>query len=274
MTLLEKTQESIAFIEKYLGFKPEPKIGLVLGSGLGVYADNLKDTKEIDFQDIPHFSKASVEGHKGKLIFGNIHGKEIVLLQGRYHYYEGKGIDAVTYPIRLLSQLGIEVLFTTNATGGLNPDFKAGDFMIITDHINYMGVNPLIGPNEDDFGPRFPDMTNIYTSELVDLAKSIAKDIDLDIKTGVMVGYSGPNYETPAEIKFFRMIGGDNVGMSTIPETIVASHCGLKVISISSITNMAAGIHETKLSHSEVMEISQKMIPKFKELVDGIISRI
>ncbi|MFV0441657.1 MAG: purine-nucleoside phosphorylase [Lachnospirales bacterium] len=274
MTLLEKTKESISFIEEKLGYRPTPKIALVLGSGLGVYADDLQDIKEIDFQDIPHFSKASVEGHKGKLIFGKIHGKEVALLQGRYHFYEGKGIDVVTYPIRVLYKLGIEVLFTTNATGGLNPDFNAGDFMIITDHINYMGVNPLIGANEDDFGPRFPDMTNIYTKELVDLAKSVAKEIDLDIKTGVLVGYSGPNYETPAEIKFFRMIGGDNVGMSTIPETIVASHCGLKVLSISSITNMAAGIHKSKLSHSEVMEISKEMIPTFKKLVDGIIAKL
>ncbi len=274
MKLSEKVEQSISYIETKLGFKPTPSIGLVLGSGLGVYADDIVETVEVDFSEIPHFCQTSVEGHKGKMIFGKVHKKDVVLLQGRFHYYEGYGMEAVTYPIRVLTKLGIKVLFTTNATGGINENFNPGDFMIITDHINLLGPNPLIGENDNLFGLRFPDMSSIYDAELIGVAKKVAENLNISIKEGIMGGYSGPSYETPAEIRMYKMLGCDNVGMSTIPETIVARHGGVRVLSISAITNMAVGISKEPLSHEDVLKVSTEMIPKFKLLVDGIIDNM
>ncbi len=270
--MTKNIMESVEFIKSKIG--ETPKIGLVLGSGLGEYGETLENKIFIDYKDVPHFPHATVDGHKGRFVVGEIHGKKVICMQGRQHYYEGIGMENVTYPIRVMAKLGVEVLFTTNATGGLNSDFKVGDFMIITDHVNLMGTNPLIGENLDEFGPRFPDMSNIYTTELVEVAENSAKELGIDIKKGVFFGYTGPSYETPAEIRMFRMLGADNVGMSTVPETIVARHSGMKVLSISSITNMAAGISKVPLSHEEVKEESDKIIGKFKNLVDKIISNI
>lgn len=272
MKLIDRVNESIAYIREKVDYTPQ--IGLVLGSGLGDYADTLKNKIVIPYSEIPHFYSASVAGHKGNLVFGEINGKKVVCQQGRNHYYEGIGMDNVTYPIRVMKKLGVEILFTTNATGGLNENFKVGDYMIITDHINYMGQNPLIGENEEEFGPRFPDLSNIYTKELVLLAEKAGEEIGIKMQKGVMGGYSGPNYETPAEIRMLKMFGCDNVGMSTIPETIVARHSGMKVLSISSITNMAAGISKTELSHEEVSEVANNMVKTFKLLVDKIIEKM
>ena len=272
MKLIDRVNESIAYIRTKTN--ADPKVALILGSGLGDYADELEDKVVIPYGDIPHFPTLSVEGHKGQLVFGKIHGKEVVCMQGRLHFYEGKGMYATTYAIRVFTKLGIEILFTTNATGGLNKDFRPGDLMIITDHINFMGDNPLIGENEDEFGDRFPDMTNLYDRDLVKIAEDTASKLNINIKKGVFIGYSGPNFETPAEIKLFRSFGADNVGMSTIPETIVAKHGKMRVLSISAITNMAAGILDQPLNHVEVLEMGEKMKPAFKSLVDGIIENI
>lgn len=272
MKLIDRVNESIAYIRTKTN--SNPKLALILGSGLGDYADALEDKVIIPYGDIPHFPTLSVEGHKGQLVFGKIHGKEIVCMQGRLHFYEGKGMHATTYAVRVFTKLGIEVLFTTNATGGLNKDFRPGDLMIITDHINFMGDNPLIGENESEFGDRFPDMTNLYDSGLVKISEEAAGEIGINIKKGVFIGYSGPNFETPAEIQLFRLFGADNVGMSTVPETLVARHGKMKVLSISAITNMAAGILDQPLNHLEVLEMGEKMKPLFKKLVDKIIEKI
>ena len=272
MKLIDRVNESIAYIKSKT--KLNPKVAIILGSGLGEYADALEEKTIVTYDEIPHFPTLSVEGHKGQLVFGKIHGKEIVCMQGRPHFYEGKGMKSVAYPVRVFTKLGVEVLFTTNATGGLNKDFRPGDLMIITDHINFMGDNPLIGENESEFGDRFPDMTNLYNSELVKIAENSAKEIGINIKKGVFIGYSGPNFETPAEIRLFRNFGADNVGMSTIPEVIVAKHGNMKVLSISAITNMAAGILDQPLNHEEVLEMGEKMKPVFKKLVDKIVESI
>lgn len=273
MTLTDQVNESIEYITNKLGYTPTPQIGLVLGSGLGVYADDLTNATALDFHEIPYFKKSSVKGHKGKLIFGTVHGKDVVIMQGRYHYYEGNTMQEVTYPIRVLGKLGIQILFTTNATGGINLNFEPGDFMIITDHINFL-PNPLIGPNDENFGTRFPDMSKIYDRELAGLALQCASNNSIRIHTGVMGSYSGPSFETPAEIRMYKLLGCDNVGMSTVPETIVARHMGIRVLSISAITNMAVGITNTPLNHEEVLEASNRMIPQFKLLVDEILKNI
>lgn len=270
--VINKINESVNYIKSKIDFTPE--IGLVLGSGLGNYGETLENKVYIDYKDIPNFHVSTVEGHKGRFVLGEISGKKVICMQGRHHYYEGNGMDAVTYPIRVMAKLGIKTLFTTNATGGVNENFTVGDFMVITDHINFMGTNPLIGENLDEFGPRFPDMSNIYDKDLVNLALSVSDNIGIKLQTGVFLGYMGPSYETPAEIRMFKLLGADNVGMSTVPETIVANHAGLKVLSISSITNMAAGISKKALSHDEVQEVSTKMVETFKKLVDEIIKNL
>ncbi len=270
--MINKINESVNYLKTQIGFDVE--IGLVLGSGLGEYGESIENKIYIDYKDIPNFPGATVDGHKGRFVVGEIHGKKVICMQGRQHFYEGIGMEAVTYPIRVMYKLGVKKLFTTNATGGLNENFNVGDFMIITDHINFMGTNPLIGENLDEFGPRFPDMSNIYNKELVELAENCANKIGIKIQKGVFVAYSGPSYETPAEIRMFKLLGGDNVGMSTVPETIVANHCGMDILSISSITNMAAGISKNPLSHEEVKEESDKIIGKFKKLVDEIIANM
>ncbi|HWJ79965.1 MAG TPA: purine-nucleoside phosphorylase [Niallia sp.] len=251
-----------------------PKIGLILGSGLGVLAEEIQNPVTIPYKEIPEFPVSTVEGHAGQLVFGTIHGVEVVAMQGRFHFYEGYSFDKVTFPVRVMKELGVETLIVTNAAGGVNESFAPGDLMLITDHINNMGTNPLIGPNDSKLGVRFPDMSSAYCKELRTTAHEVAKKIDLAIQEGVYVGNTGPSYETPAEVRMLRVLGGDAVGMSTVPEVIVARHAGLKVLGISCISNMAAGILDQPLNHEEVMETTEKVKANFLLYVKELIKEI
>lgn len=248
-----------------------PEIGLILGSGLGVLADEIENPVIISYADIPGFPVSTVEGHAGKLVVGKLEGKTVLAMQGRFHYYEGYGLDAVTFPVRVMKQLSIEKVIVTNAAGGVNPDFEAGDLMMIIDHINNVGMNPLIGPNDADLGVRFPDMSTAYDPAYQELIEQVAKELEIPLQKGVYVWNSGPSYETPAEIRMLHKLGADAVGMSTVPEVIVAQHSGMKVLGLSCISNMAAGILDQPLSHDEVMETTEKVREDFLKLVKGIV---
>ncbi|MBQ3311962.1 purine-nucleoside phosphorylase [bacterium] len=250
-----------------------PEVALILGSGLGEFADEYCDIV-LKYADIPGFEASTVKGHKGQLVFAKIAGKRVVMMQGRFHYYEGHSIQRVVYPVKVFKKLGVKNLIVTNAAGGINEKFKASDLMLITDHINFMHVNPLIGPNDDDLGPRFPDMTEVYKKDLQELALSVAKKLDIDLKKGVYMALSGPNYETPSETKMLKILGADAVGMSTVPEAMVANYCGIKVLGISCISNSAAGITGEVLSHQEVIEAANAVKGKFKNLLFEIIKNI
>lgn len=254
--------------------KNQPEIGIVLGSGLGDFADAIEDKIEIPYTEIPGFPVSTVKGHDGKLIFGKFNSKEVCVMKGRIHYYEGYDIKEVVYPIEVLAGLGIKTLILTNAAGGVNTDFEPADLMIINDHINLMGKNPLIGPNDEDLGPRFPDMTDLYNKDLIEVAEKSAKKLGIDIKEGVYMYFTGPSYETAAEVRMARILGADAVGMSTVPEAIIARHRGLKILGISTITNMSTGILDTPLDHTEVVEVGQEVAGKFKELLKEIIEEI
>ncbi|MDU1176379.1 MAG: purine-nucleoside phosphorylase [Peptoniphilus harei] len=254
--------------------KNQPEIGIVLGSGLGDFADSIEDKIEIPYTEIPGFPVSTVKGHDGKLIFGKINSKEVCVMKGRIHYYEGYDIKEVVYPIEVLAGLGIKTLILTNAAGGVNTDFEPADLMIINDHINLMGKNPLIGPNDENLGPRFPDMTDLYNKDLIEVAEKSAKKLGTDIKEGVYMYFTGPSYETAAEVRMARILGADAVGMSTVPEAIIARHRGLKILGISTITNMSTGILDTPLDHTEVVEVGQEVAGKFKELLKEIIEEI
>lgn len=264
--------KSINYIKEKI--KNEPEIGIVLGSGLGDFADTIEDKIEIPYKEIPGFPVSTVKGHDGKLIFGKIASKNICVMKGRIHYYEGYDIKEVVYPIEVLAALGIKTIILTNAAGGVNTDFEPADLMIISDHINLMGKNPLIGPNDEKIGPRFPDMTDLYSKELVEVAENSAKKLDINIKKGVYMYFTGPSYETAAEVRMARNLGADAVGMSTVPEAIVARHRGLKILGISTITNMSTGILDTPLDHTEVVEVGKEVAGKFKELLREIIEEI
>ena len=251
-----------------------PTIGLILGSGLGVLADEIENPVKIKYNEIPNFPVSTVEGHEGQLVIGNLQGKTVVAMQGRFHYYEGYSMEMITFPVRVMKALGVETIFVTNAAGGANKDFKPGDLMIITDHINLSGNNPLIGPNDNRIGTRFPDMSEAYTKEYVELAKKCADKLNIKVQEGVYAFFSGPTYETPAEVRMARILGADAVGMSTAPEVIVASHSKLKVVGISCITNMAAGILDQPLNHEEVIETTQKVKEEFLALVKTIVSEL
>jgi purine-nucleoside phosphorylase len=252
----------------------QPKIGLILGSGLGVLADDIVNPVKIPYNEIPGFPVSTVEGHAGQLVCGQLSGVEVIAMQGRFHYYEGYSMDKVTFPVRVMKELGIETLIVTNAAGGVNESFEPGDLMIITDHINNMGTNPLIGPNDSHFGVRFPDMSEAYSKNLRAVAKEVAEKNNLTIKEGVYLGNPGPVYETPAEIRMIRTLGGDAVGMSTVPEVIVANHSGIEVLGISCISNMAAGILDQPLSHDEVIETTEKVKSSFLLLVNEIVKTV
>ena len=248
-----------------------PEIGLILGSGLGVLADEIENPVMIPYGDIPDFPVSTVEGHAGRLVIGELEEKTVLAMQGRFHYYEGYGLDEVTFPVRVMKQLGIEKVIVTNAAGGVNPEFEAGDLMMITDHINNVGINPLIGPNDSDLGVRFPDMSSAYDPAYQELIEQVAKDLGISLQKGVYVWNSGPSYETPAEIRMLQKVGGDAVGMSTVPEVVVAQHSGMKVLGLSCISNMAAGILDQPLSHEEVIETTEKVREDFLKLVKGIV---
>ncbi|KKB36437.1 purine-nucleoside phosphorylase [Bacillus thermotolerans] len=252
----------------------QPSIGLILGSGLGVLADEIEGAEKVAYEDIPHFPVSTVEGHAGQLVFGTLAGKEVAAMQGRFHYYEGYSLDQVTFPVRVMKALGIETIIVTNAAGGVNESFSPGDLMIITDHINNMGGNPLIGPNDKDLGVRFPDMSEAYSKRLRQLAKETAETIGLAVKEGVYMANTGPIYETPAEVRLARVLGSDAVGMSTVPEVIVARHSGIEVLGISCISNMAAGILDQPLTHDEVIETTEKVRADFLRYVKEIIKSI
>lgn len=270
--MYEKVLESVEYIKNITDIEPE--IALILGSGLGDMAEKIENPINIKYEDIPNFPVSTVEGHIGELIIGDLEGKKVIAMQGRFHYYEGYSQSLTTMPVRVMKMLGAKTLIVTNAAGGTNKDFNRGDLMIIKDHINLSGSNPLIGKNDDRIGPRFPDMTDAYNKKYRELIKEIAKEENIDIKEGVYTYLSGPNYETPAEIKMIQVLGGDAVGMSTVPEVLTAVQCGMKVIGVSCITNMAAGISNTKLNHQEVIETTKKVKNNFSKLISKIIKNI
>lgn len=245
--------ESYNYLKENVEIKPE--IGIILGSGLGDVVNLLSDKQIISYKDIPHFPCSNVVGHEGNLVFGKVNNLNVVIMQGRTHYYEGKGFDPVVYPIYVFKLLGIDKLIITNACGAVNENFKPGDLMLITDYINLLGINPLIGDNNEDFGPRFPDMSESYSKELISKVKSIS---NIPLQEGVYAFFNGPCYETAAEIRAYKMMGADVVGMSTVPETIVANYMGIKVLGISCITNMATGLAKEKHSHKEVLEVANR----------------
>jgi len=272
MKLMEKIAQSVQYIESIT--KINPTIGLVLGSGLGDLADLIEEKIVIKYQDIPHFGVSHAIGHASELVIGKLSGQTVVAMKGRFHYYEGYSLEQVTIPIRVMKALGVQKLIITNACGAVNENFRPGELMLITDHINLVADNPLIGPNDDTLGPRFPDLTDIYSKRLRAIAKDVAKTQDLSLYEGVYAWWSGPSYETKAEIKMIRILGADAVGMSTVPEAIVAAHAGVETLGISCLTNMAAGILDQKLSHAEVIEVAAKVKTKFITFVKAIIHQI
>ena len=249
-------------------------LAVILGSGLGDFVDALENVKAIDYKDIPGFPVSTVAGHAGRWVAGELHGKKVCMMQGRFHAYEGYDMFSVTLPVRVMAQMGVKTLIVTNACGGVNLDFKAGDLMLISDFINLSGKNPLIGPNLDAFGPRFPDMSRAYDREHMALAKECAKELGIDLKEGVYCWMNGPCYETPAEIRMARTLGIDAVGMSTVPETIVGNHSGMRVLGVSCITNMAAGVLDQPLNHQEVVETSSRVKNTFRALLDKVIEKM
>lgn len=281
----ENAQEAAEFIRSK--YNKEIKIALVLGSGLGAFADELENAVKIPYEEIPHFALSTVEGHAGQLVLGEVNGIAVAVQQGRFHYYEGYEMEQVIFPMRTFGLLGIKKVILTNAAGSVRTSMKPGKLMLIRDHMNLMGVNPLRGANDSRFGARFPDMTEVYAKDFQDIAYEEAKQIAAErfknkldkeltpiMSRGVYCGLSGPTYETPAEIRLFRFIGADAVGMSTVPEAIAARHQGMKVLGISCITNLAAGMSGDVINHEEVMETGAKVATVFKELLKRIISKI
>jgi purine-nucleoside phosphorylase len=271
-TMLANVKEAVNAVRARTS--TQPVAGLILGSGLGPYADNLESKTVIPFREVPHFPRSTVAGHSGNIVLGLAGGVPVVALQGRVHAYEGYAPAETSFPGRVLCGLGIRSMIVTNAAGGVNIGFRPGDLMLITDHLNLTGSNPLIGANVPEWGVRFPDMSDGYTSELRALAQDVARQRGIPLREGVYAGLSGPSYETPAEIRMLRTLGADAVGMSTIPEVIVANHMGVKVLGISCISNMAAGILPRKLTHQEVMDTTEMVKLQFLSLLDGIIPRL
>jgi purine-nucleoside phosphorylase len=281
----ENAVEAAEFIRSK--YPHDVKIAIVLGSGLGGFADELENAVRIPYEEIPHFVKATVAGHSGQLVLGKIEGKHIAVQQGRFHYYEGHSMEQVMFPMRAFGRMGIENVILTNAAGSLNTDIRPGELMLISDHMNCMGTNPLRGPNDERVGPRFPDLTNVYTTELQTIAHEAAESIAQErfesgvdkekrdlLKRGIYCALSGPTYETPAEVRLYRSFGADAVGMSTVPDAIAARHQGMKVLGISCITNMAAGMEEGEIDHSHVMATGEQVADIFKALLRRILTRI
>lgn len=252
----------------------EPKVALVLGSGLGKFAEEIDVAASISYSEIEGFPMSTVPGHAGQYAFGYVDGVPVVCMQGRVHYYEGYPISDVVLPIRLMAMLGAKFLFLTNASGGINRDFKAGDFMVITDHISTFAPNPLIGPNIDEIGTRFPDMSSVYNPILCDIILQVAEDFNISVQQGIYAQLTGPSFESPAEIRMLGKLGADAVGMSTVVEAIAANHMGMKICAVSCVCNLAAGISENPLTHEEVQEAAAKAAPLFKQLVRETIVRI
>jgi len=253
--MLKKIKNTVKYLNENTELRP--KIGIILGTGLGGLVDEIKIEKSISYEDIPHFPVSTVEGHSGRLIFGTIGGVPVVAMQGRFHYYEGYSMKKVTFPVRVMKLFGVETLIVSNASGGMNPDYEVGTIMVINDHINMFGVNPLIGKNYDELGPRFPDMSGTYDKELVKKAFEVAEKLEIKLEQGVYLGTTGPTLETPAEYRMFRILGGDAVGMSTVPEVIVAHHMGMRVFGISIITDLGVEGKIVETSHEEIQRLRQ-----------------
>jgi purine-nucleoside phosphorylase len=271
-SLYERAEHATRVIRSRISV--EPRIALVLGSGLGGFADDFDEAVGIPYEEIPGFVRSTAQGHAGRLVIGKIEGVPVVAMQGRVHYYEGYSLEEVTFPVRTFGLLGVKTLVLTNAAGGINVQLTQGALMVISDHLNLMGVNPLRGPNDERFGPRFPDMSAVYSHELQGLVINEAKAIGVEVRRGIYGALSGPSYETPAEIVLLRNIGADAVGMSTVPEAIVARHMGLEVLGISCITNMAAGISDEPINHEEVMATGNRVRETFAELLRRVIGAI
>lgn len=272
MSEREKAVKAARYIAEQSSVKP--KVGLILGSGLGVLAERINAAEKIPYKNIPSFPVSTVPGHAGQLVLGSLSGCAVVAMQGRFHHYEGYSLKEVTFPVRVMKELGVETIIVTNAAGGINESFSNGDLMLIRDHINVTFRNPLIGQNEEEWGPRFPDMSQAYDTSLRKLAHKAAEALGIRLQEGVYAGVVGPSYETPAEIRMLRTMGGDAVGMSTVPEVIVARHMDMRVLGISCVTNMAAGILDQPLNHEEVMETAERVRDTFISLVTGVVAKL
>lgn len=270
--MLEKIEETLEFIWRKTGYRP--KIAIILGSGLGGFADKIKDKNVVNYEDIPNFPVSTVKGHEGKLIFGKIGGKEVVVMQGRFHFYEGYSMKELTYPLYVMQKMGINSAIVTNAAGGLKKSFTPGDLMLIEDHINLMGTNPLIGENYEEFGVRFPDMSEPYNLDFLKKGEDAFIESGITIKKGVYAAVTGPSYETKAEIRYLALIGADTVGMSTVPEVITLNYLGIKCVGISCITNLATGIAEKPHKHEDVVKSAAKSAEKLAEVIEKIIEKI
>jgi len=270
---MSKYEESASYIQEKMG-DIKPKIAIVLGSGLGVLSEEIQNKIVIKYEEIPNFPVSTVAGHAGELIIGELENVPVIAMNGRFHYYEGYDLKEATLPIRVFKLLGVEELILTNAAGGINTDYKPGDFMVIKDHLSFFAESVLRGKNDDEFGTRFPDMSETYSREKVEKLEKIIQKYTGRAKVGVYAYMKGPTYETPAEIRALRILGADSVGMSTVPEAIVANHCGIKVSAVSCITNMAAGILERKLSHEEVKETAEKVKLTFKEIIKDYVKEL
>lgn len=269
--IYDKIEDCLKSIRKITDFVP--KAAIVLGSGLGDYADSIRVVAEIEYKDIKGFPVSTVPGHAGKFIFGYVEDVPVVCMKGRVHYYEGYDISDVVLPVRLMHLMGAEILFLTNASGGINKSFSAGTLMMITDHISTFVPNPLIGPNLDRLGTRFPDMSHVYDAELQDKIRAAAKENGIDLREGVYIQFTGPSFESPAEIRMASVLGADAVGMSTVVEAIAANHCGMRICGVSCVCNLAAGISPTPLTHDEVQQAANEAAPKFKKLLTASVKK-
>lgn len=272
MTMIEQIEATAAYIRSKVGEMPDTAV--ILGTGLGDLVNKIEITSQLDYKEIPNFPVSTVEGHSGKLIFGNLAGKYIMAMQGRFHYYEGYDMKQVTFPVRVMKALGVKTLFVSNAAGGMNKEFVVGDVMVITDHINLFPENPLRGRNEEKLGPRFPAMTEAYSLRLISMADSIAEADGIRLMHGVYVGTQGPTFETPAEYEYFRIIGGDAVGMSTVPEVIVANHAGMEVFGVSVITDLGGKDIKEVPTHEEVQKAAEKAQPVMTRIISEMVSRV
>ncbi len=272
LNIYEKTDQSTSWIERQTQIKP--KIGLILGSGLGGLADAITDAQFFSYSDIPHFHTTNVQGHAGRMILGNLKGVPVVCLQGRFHFYEGYPMSEVAHPTRVLCALGIHTLVQTNAAGGINTRFRPGDLMLIADHLNLMGSNPLVGPHLEKYGPRFPDLSEAYHLDCRQVLEESAMSLGFTLHKGVYGGLLGPTYETPAEVRMLRTLGADAVGMSTVPETIAANHFGVRVAGISCISNLAAGMTSQKLTHQEVIDVTREATRKLSQILEHALPKL
>jgi purine-nucleoside phosphorylase len=273
VTLYDKAKEAAHYIKERIGDR-SPRVAVVLGSGLGGVADSITDAVELLYQDIPNFVNSTVDGHSGRLLVGGCGGVDVAVMKGRFHFYEGYSMQEVTLPVRAFALMGVRSLILTNAAGGTSPHLSPGSLMIITDHINLMGDNPLRGPNDERFGPRFPDMTGVYTRSYIAAAHETAREMGLVLAEGTYLGLRGPSYETPAEVRMLRDLGADALGMSTVPEAIVARHSRMKILAISCITNVAAGLSRQEINHEEVMEVGARAGRQLADLIVRLIPRL